>query len=827
MASMVAKSSVSNRFQAAISSVSDKASTNKRKFRADIPHIVSAKLNALIENDMRHIDIAKINSVIDDIHCQLLAEDPSQLLVEEPGQLLAEEPASIPSHCDNCACNVCGDCEPVSLKLELRLPGTAKKDPGLYDPGMTDWDESAESELQELVLRVMDATFKSAIKKIVVCGYSERAATEAVMSPGFCYGSKDTLSNIVDNSLSFLKTSPGFERLQNFKDLGEWEDYVLAEFVSGLQAVRPIFTPAEALWYLLVFDMDVSHACLVVNGQYKLTEDEQINESSPKPLPNQLSTHSKRFDLNLLAPSTDCDSKLPVSLMIPKLKEPEALAVLDRSSRKDEMHFSVKAVDQSHAAAGTSQKLVAERKLCGSRRPHSVGTLKNESSLDKKWQHVDKGWRMRGPKGAHKTGKMLGLSSDGTTFSGRPLPAVNRSAVSNASVVEGYVSSSMKKEPTWESVASHSVANDCNNNGHPSEDIKVGPVSGDRIGEIISQLTTRSESLKNDLKEWTEWANTKVLQATRRLLKHKPELNKLRQEKVEMKKLEQETQALKDNTTKKLSELENAMYNASGKVKAANSAYKRLEVENAALRQELEAAQSQAAKSDNVCQDAFGRERERLTSIQSYVKQKDLFQKELDSEKHMRAQAQEELRQATGILSQLEANWENESKAAEAIVLQAASMREEIERLKASGKTKEEAVNSKAGSILQKYKDDIQELEREISKLRLKSDSSKIAALRRGIGEGMRKSPTQLKFQKSVISKNTQGSHIINVGSFAKRHRECVMCLEEEISVVFLPCAHQVLCVKCNEEHEKKGMKDCPSCRSIIGRRIAVRYAMP
>ncbi|GFP98618.1 putative E3 ubiquitin-protein ligase rf298 [Phtheirospermum japonicum] len=51
------------------------------------------------------------------------------------------------------------------------------------------------------------------------------------------------------------------------------------------------------------------------------------------------------------------------------------------------------------------------------------------------------------------------------------------------------------------------------------------------------------------------------------------------------------------------------------------------------------------------------------------------------------------------------------------------------------------------------------------------------------------------------------------------------MCLSEEMSVVFLPCAHQVVCTTCNELHEKQGMKDCPSCRGPIQRRVCVRYA--
>lgn len=68
---------------------------------------------------------------------------------------------------------------------------------------------------------------------------------------------------------------------------------------------------------------------------------------------------------------------------------------------------------------------------------------------------------------------------------------------------------------------------------------------------------------------------------------------------------------------------------------------------------------------------------------------------------------------------------------------------------------------------------------------------------------------------------NLQDSGIGDV----QRERECVMCLTDEMSVVFLPCAHQVVCLKCNELHEKQGMTGCPSCRTPIQRRICVRLA--
>lgn len=164
--------------------------------------------------------------------------------------------------------------------------------------------------------------------------------------------------------------------------------------------------------------------------------------------------------------------------------------------------------------------------------------------------------------------------------------------------------------------------------------------------------------------------------------------------------------------------------------------------------------------------------------------------------------------------------------------MQASSIRKEREQIEASAKSKEDMIKSKAETNLMRYKDDIHRLEKEISQLRLKTDSSKIAALRRGIDGSyagrltdIKSSSVHKESQTPLISEVMKDYHDFSGTGGVKRERECVMCLSEEMSVVFLPCAHQAVCTTCNELHEKQGMKDCPSCRSPIQRRIPVRYA--
>lgn len=176
----------------------------------------------------------------------------------------------------------------------------------------------------------------------------------------------------------------------------------------------------------------------------------------------------------------------------------------------------------------------------------------------------------------------------------------------------------------------------------------------------------------------------------------------------------------------------------------------------------------------------------------------------------------------------LQARWQQEEKAKEELVLQASSIRKEREQIEASTKSEEDTIKLKAETNLQKYKDNIEKLEREISQ----TDSSKIAALRLGINESHGSRVTDVKYSPakeevrrpyySVMDGDVE--KYSNTGG-VKRERECVMCLSEEMCVVFLPCAHQVVCSTCNELHQKQGMKDCPSCRTPIRRRILVSYA--
>ncbi|GAB2229175.1 hypothetical protein Droror1_Dr00023311 [Drosera rotundifolia] len=131
-------------------------------------------------------------------------------------------------------------------------------------------------------------------------------------------------------------------------------------------------------------------------------------------------------------------------------------------------------------------------------------------------------------------------------------------------------------------------------------------------------------------------------------------------------------------------------------------------------------------KATQLCEDK--REKKTLMKFQSWEKLKPLFQEELAAERRKLAELKVEVEQTKDTQHQLEARWKQEEKAKDEMLTQANSTRKEREQLEASAKAKEDAIKSKVEINFQKYKDDIQKLEKGISRLRLKMDSSKITA---------------------------------------------------------------------------------------------------
>ncbi|KAL9237857.1 hypothetical protein vseg_012355 [Gypsophila vaccaria] len=898
MASMVAKVN-SNPCSSQMSSMSvqEKVSRNKRKFRAEPP--VSDPNEGIMSglNDGSSYEFSAEKFEITPSH------------VHPPGP-----------------CDMCGmyDDNSDALKLDLGLstagmgissdvgPSQSREESEVEEFEDADWSDFTESQLEELVLSNLDTIFRSAIKRLVSCGYAEEVATRAVLRSGLCYGSKDIVSNIVDNALLILRNGQDIDtsREHCFQDLQQLAKYVLVELVCVLREVRPFFSTGDAMWCLLICDMNVSHACAMDGDPFSSMVNDGasgVNSSSPPQSQFKAETKSTETSLpNLCKPvsaipcASVTQSSMETVVGLPKLTKSKNSNVfingpiLNKGGAMSSTYGALNPLEKPFNA-GTSQAPNVEEKFVTSRKLHSTGS-KREYTLRQKSLHLEKSYRAFGTKGSFRTAKFSGYvldkrgkpTNDSASISLKSaslkiskamtmglelahdsgsLSFSSSSSLSSASATftiesQGTISQSpkgshalatpmakskqtmpltdtelslslpTKNDPQQMNLGVNSEAPEPSYTKVSYDKSLAQWVPRDKKDEMIMKLVPRVRELQNQLQEWTEWANQKVMQAARRLGKDKAELKTLRQEKEEVERLKKEKQTLEENTMKKLSEMENALGKASGQVERANAAVRRLEVENAALRQEMEAAKLRAAESAASCQEVSKREKKTLMKFQSWEKQKGIFQEELAAEKRKLSVLHQELEQAKDLRAQLVARWKQEEKAKDELLTQANSIRKEREQLEASAKSKENAIKLKAEANLQKYKEDIINLENEISQLRLKTDSSKIAALKRGIdgsyGNRMKDSQTALA-SKELRKSNPSANRVQDISGVGgvKRERECVMCLSEEMSVVFLPCAHQVVCKMCNELHEKQGMNDCPSCRSPIMRRIPVRYARP
>ncbi|KEH36729.1 E3 ubiquitin-protein ligase RF298-like protein, putative [Medicago truncatula] len=675
-------------------SVQEKGSRNKRKFRADPPLGESSKSISSLQ------------------HESLSYEFSAEKVEITPcfGPVTASDLCSVSHGCSD------------GLKLDLGLSSPAvssevrlcqpKEELEVVESHGADWSDHTETQLQELVLSNLQTIFKSAIKKIVACGYTEDVATKAMLRPGICYGCKDTVSNIVDNTLAFLRNGQEFDpsREHYFKDLAELQNYILAELVCVLQEVRPFFSFGDAMWCLLISDMNVSHACAMDGDPLSSLGSDGIGDgSSSVQTESQSKVETKSSELSLPSP---CNS-IPPGTQSEKSVVAENSQIRGGLLEKQGANSGCHPVDKSSSASGTSQSPLLQEKCGIVRKVHSSST-KREYIFRQKSIHVEKSYRTYGSKGSSRGGKLSGLSglildkklksvSESTainlksasiniskavgidvtqnnhnthfssnngpstpTFSLDSSDTISRAADSSSSEHEANLIPAVSSPPdalsatdTDLSLSLSSKGNSsiapicCSNKSHSSSCVGIPYdksmrqwLPQDRKDELILKMVPRVRELQNELQEWTEWANQKVMQAARRLSKDKAELKTLRQEKEEVERLKKEKQCLEENTMKKLSEMENALGKAGGQVERANTAVRKLEMENAALRKEMEAAKLRAVESATNFQEVSKREKKTQMKFQSWENQKSLLQEELMTEKNKLAHISKESKQA-------------------------------------------------------------------------------------------------------------------------------------------------------------------------------------
>ncbi|KAF2314915.1 hypothetical protein GH714_037162 [Hevea brasiliensis] len=570
-----------------------------------------------------------------------------------------------------------------------------------------DWSDPLALQLEELLLSNIHTIFQNAIKQLCQIGYSEDIAQRAI-SRLAC-----TMGDLM------------------FEDLQHMVEYTMLELVHVLKKVKPSLSPAEAMWWLLVCDTNITEACAV--------EGDLLSEFGGKEIPE----------------ASSADSSLPKSRSTEQCSEPIP-------SNATSSEASIQPTSQTPASEGKSKKEC--KSLKKKERKKTINSVRTKGSASNTKAKVEAATTEGSSHVPSNSPSAVSASSDSSKVHMK-----GTASASTAANTELIVSG---KKPVLKPENSTVVFPKLSDYyARIPYDKSLGKyVPQDEKDELILKLVPRVQELQNKLQSWTEWANQKVMQATHRLTKDKPELKALKLEKEEF---EKEKKILEDNTRKRILDMELAVIDVTDEVEEANSAIRKLEVEHFLLKDGLEHAKLLAVESAVKCEAALEREQKALKDAQSLKGQKSLLQEELQTHKQRVVKLQQDIGKAEKIKNRFEARREQERKLKEDLLAKVASIKDEGEQVEAAAK----------------------------------SASSEIAALRR-----------------SIEGKGSQGA---SGSGGLKRDRECVMCLSEEKSVVFVPCAHQVLCAKCNEIHKREGMKDCPSCRTPIQQRIQARFSRP
>lgn len=648
---------------------------NKRKFRAEPPQADTSPLGGAPQSELPNRDLFS---------------------AERSGELAYHQHHA--GICDMCRTHM------FAQKAGLELDGFQD----------VDWSCLTESQLEEILLSNLDTVFKTAIKMIISHGYTEEVATNAVLKSGFCYGYKDTVSNIVENALAFLKSGQELDSITGnaSEHLRHLEKLVLADMIRVLKEVRPFFSTGDAMWHLLMYDANISDACAMDDNSSDVVENDlsaSKSQSEPRsifnnttPIAPEIKDQRNKKLLDILpSPRSIQQSETSKVGVIPSLELGKF-----SSSNENGMISTPKELKESmislsnHIEESLVSQSSQEEKSISSIKVH-VSSSKKEFLVRQNSIHFEKSYHALGSKAVIRACKQSGLgnlifdkkhnpisgSASINLSSSSNIAEVSRvekslsDAKLNLSIAHGHspsptcsdkeaISQSLKPTTNTElslslpsgSSNSLSITPECNSEAPKSSSRGVSHscmtcrdcVPEDKKDEMLLLLVPLMHELQAQLQDWTDWAQQKVMQAARRLSKDKAELQSLRREKEEVARLQKERHALVDNTKKKLAEMELAISKASAQVERANAAAHRLEYENTQLRLGMEAAKMCAAESASNCQESSRREMKTLKMFHTCEKQQLLFQEELATEKHQLFRLQRQLGQIEELQDQSE-----------------------------------------------------------------------------------------------------------------------------------------------------------------------------
>ncbi|KAL6865328.1 hypothetical protein ACP4OV_016479 [Aristida adscensionis] len=753
------------------------------------------------------------------------------------------------------------------------------------------WSDPNEAQLEEILLRSLDATFDNAVSVITAMGYSEAAARAAVVRAAMQYSWRESLAGFGEAAVEVLKTEGDMLPREgaSVEDMRKIEQAVLGSLVAVVNEAQPFYSTGDAMFCLLMSDMNVARACAMdytpaplpavgtqviaqpVVGNYDpgLSSDVSVSITNPQtgvtfrgkltPVPPSSfnpvalkadsSTIPANPNLSSTKPSVSGNMQCVISNMKPKEhnaaapdnSEGQPFVAAATHSSKDDKPFSSKRGNSKRDSSHRPKLMSFDKSSRAMGSKASLRSAKHSSSvtaaLDRKCRQLSDS-ATNGLKGSSKAGKGFAAGMAGSevsvdlsftaavpstpSFDAKAATSNNPVPAASTDLSLSLPSSSDGSTPSYTQNTKTEAKEPSNKINFSYDEDQKAWIPQDRKDEMVLILVQRQKEVHAHMQDWTDWAQEKVMQVTRRLAKEKEELQSLRKEKEDADRLQEERHNLEESTRKKLLEMESAIARANAQLEKADASARRREAENAQLRLQMEAAKRHAAESAAKFEELSRKDEKTHKRSQYWESERALLQDELAAEKSKLSRVQQQLQHAKEKKDQLQARRRQEEAGKNEAMARVTSERKERDQIETSLRSEENLIHLKAENDMQRYKSELRALEQQISQLKVSLDSANVAAPKWGtdnksyalrLSEGRKNSNAPILVPQDLDFDDIQ------------RDRECVMCLSEEMSVVFLPCAHQVVCAKCNGLHEKQGMKECPSCRTPIQRRVCARSA--
>lgn len=468
-----------------------------------------------------------------------------------------------------------------------------------------DFDESGfgyytEDQLEERLLQKLEDLYDKAISKLIALGYYEDVALKAVLRNGHCYGSMDVLNNIVHNSLAYLNSScsnnhgTSEEPESVFGDLRQLEKYSLAGMVCLLQRVRPHLSKGDAMWCLLMSDLHVGRA-------------------STMEIP--------------VMPAANSGSSVPTGSVETENNKPIGVSP---------------SLYKFDGGLGYGSRGVCDIPVYGGNSSCFETTIENDGDGMKRF-NLTPSMKSRLERNVALFSARLRANKKSVAVQSQTCPSDLSNAEQTTEIVSGSEIQSEECEEPRDLQNLDVMSSVLSSLGNLNLDENPDGGAADQKNEMILNLIHQIRELEGQVKERKEWAHQRAMQAARKLSHDLTELKMLRMEREDTQWLKKGKQALEETTMKRLSEMENALRKASSQVDRANAAVRRLEIENAEIRAEMEASKLSAEESVTDFVEVEKKEKKYRKRLLALEKQKTKLQEEVAEEKQKITQLQQQL----------------------------------------------------------------------------------------------------------------------------------------------------------------------------------------